>query len=135
MKYCQLYKGNYLETPILCARYTSPFKMSFLLVCLLLSVRQRWKKSNKYNGTETPEIASFCYWARSFIWSWKLASLSSGFTSFFLMLIHLDHLAFILLKNIMHLQWPKFSTQVKTHVCFFSSPFPAYNVYNWKQLS
>ena len=49
------------------------------------------------------------------------------------MLAHLDLLAFILSKNFMHLQWPKSSTQVKTYVRFFSSPFPAYNVDNWKQ--
>lgn len=112
------------------------FKMSFLLVCFFLSARQRWKKSNKYNGTETPEIVSSCYWARSFIWSWKLASLSSGFTSSFMMLIHLDLLAFLFFwKTSRICNDQTFSTQVKPCVCFFSSPFPAYNVDNRKQLS
>lgn len=99
MQCCQLYKGNYFEPPVPSVRYTSPLKMLGLLVCFLFSIRQRWKKSNKYNGRENPEIASSRYWARSFILSWKWASLSSSFTLFFLMLIYLDILAFILLKN------------------------------------
>lgn len=75
-----------------------PFQNVFF-ACLFLYARQRWKKSNKYNATENPEIASSCYWARSFIWSWKLVSLSSGFTSFFLMLTHLGLLILFFWKT------------------------------------
>lgn len=49
MKYCQLYKGNYLESPVFHSRYTSPFKMGGFFVCLLVAFCEKEKEKNPTN--------------------------------------------------------------------------------------